>query len=88
MAGYRSALAEGVEPGTRDLVLELGEPLYSELVVRDERGEAVEEFSATAFDPGRKRVLGRVREVERPGQSWRLAIPAEEFVLVIVAEQW
>ncbi|MFT5154858.1 MAG: hypothetical protein ACI841_004866, partial [Planctomycetota bacterium] len=84
--GYRPILAEDVEPGTRDLVLQLGERTYSSMIVRGEGGALLEDFSATLFDSNHRNVLARAERGTEESTHWRVSIPEEAFTLEVDAE--
>lgn len=77
----RAALAEDVEPGTRDLVLRLGEARSLELRVVDERGEPVEGPSVLATSTDGLHALAFARERAGEPGVLDLAAPSESFLL-------
>ncbi len=80
---YGMARVEDVAPGTRDLVLRLGELIERTLLVRDTRGEPIERFGVVVHGPDDE--VWPPKPEEHPDGRAPLATPARPFYVTVAA---
>lgn len=82
---YRPASVENVAPGTRGLVLQLGERRELVLTARDREGELVKSYQARIYSAGSDRAE---LDEELGGKDGRatLSLPGEAFMVSVGAE--
>jgi hypothetical protein len=76
---------KGVPPGTHDLELRFSEARWIEVRVRDEQGEAREDFELFARSPDGSDWLGGTRKELHPGGNGRLRVPGAPFIVRVDA---
>jgi len=83
---YRPAVARGIAPGTRDLVLVLGAPRELLVQVRDEAGDKVAGFSVSVVTGSRDQWIGGESKSSTDGEAVAVQLPTEAFRLTAKAD--
>ncbi len=85
---YREVTAEGVEPGTRGLVLQLAPGPTLELLVVSPEGVPVERYGVRTLAARDGLELSSLPEVERPGGLAPILVPGRDFSLEVAGNGW
>ena len=82
---WGAVFAPGIEPGTRDLVLQLGEARTVAVVATAPGGEPVRELQLTALDAEGRRAFQTTGTVESEEGRASIQVPGSAFVLSVDA---
>jgi len=85
---WTDAVSKDVPPGTLDAVLQLSEPRWIEVSVRDAAGESIERFGARTYPSETAHQVGSESGERHEGGVARLRVPPEPFVVCVFAKDF